>query len=136
MSSPGSFLSLELLIPATLILWLITKDDVYLVIVWSIVMLLLLGVMGVIAYPYYTLAVLEDGINGPTRWGWFWKRIDIRFDEIDRERTLGQRLGRKLGMTVIHSRRGKKILTLGLDEQQLEELVVRGMAQESEFSDR
>jgi len=119
---------LELIIPATLILWFFTRDEVY-TIAWSIiipVLLFLLGIMSVVAYPYYTIAVLDDRINGPTRWGWLWKRIDIRFDEIDRERTLGQRLGRKLGMTVIHSRYREKILTLGLDEEQLAELVRRG----------
>ena len=112
---------LKFLIPPILILWLFTRDEEF-AIAWLIILpilLLSLGIVGVAAYPYYTITVLDDRINGPTRWGTFWMRIDMRFDEIDREKTLRQQFGRKLGMTVIHSRSGEKILTLGLDDEQL-----------------
>jgi len=108
-------------IPAVLILWLIEQKFPF-VFVW--IMPLLLLSFAPAAYPYYIVVVSSDKINGATRWGWLWKRTEIRLNEIDKEKLLQQQLGKKLGITVIHSTSGIKILTLGLSDQQLSEITV------------
>ena len=106
-------------IPAMLILWIIEKEFP-LIFIWLMPILLLSFAPA--AYPYYVVAVSNDRVNGATRWGWLWKRTEIRFDEIDKEKLSKQRLGKKLGVTVIHSTNGIKILTLGLSDQQLSQI--------------
>jgi hypothetical protein len=113
--------SLIAYIPAVLILWLIEKEFPF---IFAWLMPLLLLSIAPAAYPYYIVAVSNDKINGATRWGWLWKRNEIRLDEIDEEKLSHQHLGKKLGITVIHSTGGIKILTLGLSGQQLSEITV------------
>ncbi len=106
---------------AVLFLWLYEKEFPY-AYAWLMPLLLLFLVPA--TYPYYVVAVSSDKINGATRWGWLWKRTEIRLDEIDKEKLFQQRLGKKLGVVVIHSTNGAKILTLGLSEQQLMEIIM------------
>ena len=106
-------------IPAVLFVWLI-EQEFPLTFAWLMPVLLLSFTLS--AYPYYIVAVSSAKINGATRWGWLWKRTEIRFDEIDKEKFSRQHLGKKLGITVIHSINGIKILTLGLSDQQLSEI--------------
>ena len=106
---------------AVLFLWFYEKEFPY-VYAWLMPILILL--MTPAAYPYYILAVSSDKVNGATRWGWLWKRTEIRLDEIDKDKLFQQHLGRKLGVVVIHSTKGTKILTLGLSEKQLSEIAM------------
>ena len=105
------------LVPAVLLLWLFQKEFPY---IFTWLMPLLFLSLAPSAYPYYIVAVHNDRINGATRWGWLWKRTEIRLDDIDIDRIARQSIGIKLGVTVIHSKSGTKILTLGLDEKQLD----------------
>ena len=106
-------------IPAVLMLWLI-EQRVPFIFAWLMPLLLLS--FAPTAFPYYIVAVSSDKINGATKWGWLWKRTEIRLDEIDQKKLLHQKLGKQLGITVIHSTHGTKILTLGLNDQQLSEI--------------
>ncbi len=103
-------------IPAVLIIWLVEKEFPY---VFACLMPPLLLSFAFPVYPYYNIAILSNKINGATQWGWLWKRAEIIFHEMDKEKTLRQNLGKTLGITVIHSISGVKILTLGLDNKQL-----------------
>ncbi len=76
-----------------------------------------------LAYPYYALALYDGKINGATQWGWLWKRVEIRFNEIDKDKVVGQSFGRLLGITLIYSTSGVKLLTLGLSHKQLSEIL-------------
>ncbi len=75
------------------------------------------------AYPYYTLALYKSKLNGATQWSWRWRRIEIPFDQIDKDRTLRQPLGKLLGIIIIYSISGEKILTLGLNAQEITEIM-------------
>jgi hypothetical protein len=103
-------------IPAVLMLWVIEIEFPY---IFAWIMPLMLLSLAPPAYPYYNLAIFPNKINGATQWGWLWNRTEINFHEIDTAKTLRQHLGRTLGITVIHSTNGVKILTLGLDDNQL-----------------
>ena len=109
-------LTLAAYIPAILVLWVIEKEFPY-IFAWLMPPMLLS--LAPPAYPYYNIAILHNKINGATQWGWLWKRTEINFHEIDKAKILHQRLGKKVGITVIHSTNGVKILTLGLDDKQL-----------------
>ena len=106
---------------AVLFLWFYEKEFPY---AYAWLMPLLILFMTPVAYPYHIVAVSRDKINGATWWGWLWKRTEIRLDEIDKEKLSRQHLGRKFGVIVIHSTKGTKILTLGLSEQQLSEIIM------------
>lgn len=106
---------------AVLFLWLYEKELSY-IYMWLMPLMFLITAPA--AYPYYIVAASSDKVNGATRWGWLWKRTEIRLDEIDKEKLSRQRFGKKLGVTVIYSTNGTKILTLGLSEQQLSEIVM------------
>ena len=103
-------------IPAVLVMWLYEKEFPQ---AFAGVMLLMLLFLAPSAYPYYIIAVSDNKINGATRWGWLWERTEILVDDVDKNRITRQRLGKKLGVTVIHAKNGTKIQTLGLDEKQL-----------------
>ena len=75
------------------------------------------------SYPYYTLARFESKINGATLWGSFGRRTEIAFKDIDVSKTSRQRLGILVGIFVFHSTSGVKILTLGLDELQIADIL-------------
>jgi hypothetical protein len=74
------------------------------------------------AYPYYNIAVSNDRINGATKWGLAWERVEIKLEEIDTAKLLQPRFGKIFGITVIHSKTSE-ILTLGLNNQQLAGIV-------------
>jgi hypothetical protein len=114
-------------IPAVLLIWLIEKESS---LVFALITLVFLLSFSPASYPYYTLSVSSEKVNGATMWGWLWKRTEIRLDEIDKEKLSSQWLGKKLGIMVIHSTSGTKILTLGLNDGQL--LVVTGLAHKPE----
>ena len=75
------------------------------------------------SYPYYTLARYESKINGATLWGWFGRRTEIAFKDIDISKTSRQRLGILVGVFIFHSTSGVKILALGLDELQIADIL-------------
>lgn len=75
------------------------------------------------AYPYYTILIHEGKLKGPTLWGWRWRQEEIEISEIDKEKTLRRNIGGKLGILIFYSFDGKKILSLGLDESQIQQIL-------------
>ena len=107
------------------LIWTIFSYDVLFDLVWIIPLVLLAMLLILIpsAYPYYTIAIYDGKINGATLLGWMWRRAEFNLAEINKHKVLSQNLGKKLGITVIHSTSGIKILALGLDETQLAEIL-------------
>jgi hypothetical protein len=77
----------------------------------------------VVLYPYHTLSIDGEKISGATLWGWLWRREEIRLSEISRERIMKQNLGRLAGITILYSKQGEKILTLGLSDSQISRIM-------------
>lgn len=85
---------------------------------------LLLLISGVpLAYPYYTILIHEGKINGPTLWGWKWRRLELNLEWLDREKILKRNPGRKLGITIFFTPSGDRILSLGLDDSQVNQIL-------------
>lgn len=112
------YLSIALL--CVLVLWLIERN---LTRYYFLPVLLLQLVLAPVAYPYYTIGISNGKLNGAALWGWLWLRVEIGLDEIDLDKVLRQKFGRKLGVTVIHSTTGAKILALGLDGTQVAKIL-------------
>lgn len=75
------------------------------------------------AYPYYTILIYENKLNGPTLWGWMWKRLDLDLVWLDKEKTLKRNPGWRLGIVIFYTRGGEKMLTLGLDDAQINQIL-------------
>lgn len=84
---------------------------------------LLTGLFTIEAYPYYTIILGKSSLSGPTFWNWKWRREEIALSEIDKEKTLNRNFGRKLGFMIFYSLDGKKILSLGLDNSQINQIL-------------
>ncbi len=76
-----------------------------------------------LAYPYYTIIVKENMLNGPTLWGWMWRREEIAVKELDTAKTLNNNIGKKIGVLIFYSMGGKKILSLGLNDAQVRQIL-------------
>ncbi|MBL8050800.1 MAG: hypothetical protein JNM46_06220 [Anaerolineales bacterium] len=111
--------SLILLSPGILTIWLIGKEFPF---NFTWILLLISLSLAPAAYPYYNIVVSNNRINGATKWGLAWERVEIKFEDIDIARLSRPQLGKIFGITVIHSK-GSEILTLGLSNQQLAEIV-------------
>ncbi|MFT3894143.1 MAG: hypothetical protein QM730_21130 [Anaerolineales bacterium] len=72
-----------------------------------------------VSYPFYSLTKDQEIISGATVWGNRNHREQIKLSDIDYEKTFRQKLGKILGIYVIYSKQGKKILTLGLNDLQI-----------------
>jgi hypothetical protein len=113
-----------LVAPILLVLWIFPFSQARRMDLQSLVLLPLLMLLFVVAaYPYYTIITYEGKLNGPTLWGWLWRREEIAISEIDKERTLHRNIGRKLGILIFYSLDGKKILSLGLDDSQVDQIL-------------
>ena len=75
------------------------------------------------AYPYYTIVASKKSINGPTLWGWMWRRLDLDIAWLDKEKILKRNPGRRLGIVIFYTRSGEKMLTLGLDNSQIKQIL-------------
>jgi hypothetical protein len=106
--------------PVVLLIWLIWKEFPF-----NLAGMLLLVFLSFApgAYPYYFIVASNDKINGAIPSGLLWERVDIKREDIDKARLSRQLPGKILGIVVIHSK-GRKILTLGLSNQQLEEITI------------
>jgi hypothetical protein len=109
-------------IPLLLLFWFIRPEmDLLLFLVifehvfWALII--------IVAYPYYTLVLEKNELKGPTLWGWLWRHEKIAFVQIDKEKTLKRNFGRKLGFVVFYSLDGRKILSLGLDNSQVNQIL-------------
>ncbi len=109
-------------IPVYLVAWFLPFDKEFF---YSMLFLfpILFIFLFFLAYPYYTVIILDSKINGATLWGWMWKRTEISVNEIDREKVLQRNFLRSLGITMFKSADGTKILTLGLDDSQIKQIV-------------
>jgi hypothetical protein len=106
-------------LPWILIVWFLGKEFPGIIALGMLIMNLS---MALSAYPYYTIAVYKSKINGATRWGWRWKRVEIMFNEINVSKTLRQP-GNAFGITTLYSTSGVRILTLGLTDQQISNIL-------------
>jgi hypothetical protein len=118
------FYCLLILIPFVLVVALITRNapDIYSFIPPLIMYLL----SSFVAYPYYALSKDKDSISGATLWGWRWRKEQISLREISHEKVLRQNIGKKLGIIILYSTHDKKILTLGLSNSQLSQILEAG----------
>ncbi len=114
--------SLYFLIPAILIVWFLKIGSI---LVFTLLCLLNILMFAPGYYPYYSLAIYNGKVNGAALWGWKWKRVEIDLKEIDKEKVLRQYLGRMLGVIILYSTGKGKILTFGLDNAQLLEVLNR-----------
>lgn len=108
-------------IPVYLVVWFLPLDKEFFYIMLFLFPILLVLVF-FLAYPYYTVIILDSRINGATLWGWMWKRTEIGVGEIDREKVLQHNFWRSLGITMFKSVGGTKILTLGLADEQIKQI--------------
>lgn len=91
-------------------------------------------VAATIAYPYYTLLLDAGKLDGPTLWGFRWKRTEIAFSDMDMGKSFGEQWVHKLGLNVFHSTGGVKILALGLDETQVGQICAASAQDEHRMS--
>ena len=75
------------------------------------------------SYPYYTLIIGNQKIIGATLSGWGWRRNEISFNEIDKEKVLKQKIGKSLGLVTLYSTKGAKIKIIGLDNKEISEIL-------------
>jgi hypothetical protein len=111
----------SILLPFILVLSLISQKRPDYSGLWYVLPIFLIG--PIISYPYYTLSIDHEKISGGTLWGWLWRIEEIKLSEISREKTASQTLGKLIGITVIYSMQGKKILTLGLNDSQISKIL-------------
>ena len=109
-------------IPPYLVLWLLSEDKVLVYVLLGIFPIMLASIF-YLEYPYYTVLLIDSKMNGASLWGWMWRRSEISLNEIDKEKVLQQNLFRILGITMFKSASGEKILTLGLDDLQIKQII-------------
>lgn len=112
--------SLLFCLPVIPIFWLLEHDNPVLPAI-GLYLVFLFSLFSV--YPYYTLTKDEEKITGATLWSWMWRREEIKFSEIDSDKIQHRNFGRLLSITVLFSKQGKKILTLGLSRSQISEIL-------------
>ena len=72
------------------------------------------------SYPYYAVSVDNKKISGAPLWGrWERRREEIELSEINQDKIVQNNFWKFLGITILYSKQGKKILTLGLNDIQL-----------------
>ncbi len=107
-------------LPFIPIFWLLERNHP----AYPLVGLLLVYVsMTFSVYPYYTLSRDDEKITGATLWSLMWRREEIKLSEIDQEGIWRRNFGNLLGITILFSTQGKKILTLGLSRLQILEVL-------------
>lgn len=120
-------------IPIILLFWFIRKDFPHNL--WIVPLILL--PIAFPEYPFYTIVTWNGKINGPGVWnswaGGKRRRVEINLKDIDKEKVLRRNPGAFLGITILYSKSGAKILTLGLDKWQLEEILALA-DKETEFT--
>ncbi len=104
---------------------LLTKEIVF-AFASALITPLYLLTLALATYPYYIVAIYNGKVNGATLSGWKWRRAEININEIDKSKILQPGFGKLFGITVIHSISGAKILTVGLDNMQLAEILEFG----------
>ena len=112
-------MSLLLMSPSILTAWIVGQEFPF---SFTLALLLIALSLAPAAYPYFNVAVSYGKINGATKWGLAWERVELRPEDIDMGRLSRSRLGKIFGISAIHSK-GKEILTLGLSNQQLAEII-------------
>ncbi len=127
-----SFLIVNLcfFVPSIPLFWLMESRNPTYFYLWLFPLLFLF--MSVPAYPYFTLSTDQKCVTGPTLWGWRWRREAMKFSEINQDKVLHQNLGKFFGITILYSKEGKKILTLGLEYFQISEILEAVNAIESD----
>ncbi len=110
------------LLPLFIVDWLL-MGNADAIVIGLFVGVVLTGLLTIQAYPYYTILLGKESLSGPTFWNWKWRREEIPLGEIDKEKTLQRNIGRKLGIVVFYAFDGKKILSLGLNEIQINQIL-------------
>ena len=106
-------------VPLLPIVWFIPEIGKQTFIASLVIMPIMWLFFSIAAYPYYVLVAYEQKLNGATLSGMFWKRTEMNISEIDADNVLRQNLGRKFGIVVFRSKSGTKILSLGLEDVQV-----------------
>jgi hypothetical protein len=108
-------------IPTSLFFWVIESEHQMF---WVYLFVMPLGwlINAIPAYPFYTLSIYDNKLEGARLWGLSWQRTEMDFSKIDKEKTLRQNFLQKLGIILFHSINGKKILTFGLDDLQMSQV--------------
>jgi hypothetical protein len=105
-------------IPWAIILWVFPFREQFPYVV------LVMFLSGMIPYyPYYTIVVYDGNLEGPTLWGWMWGREVIELCDLDGEKIKNRNYGKKLGILIFYAKDGKKILSLGLDNDQINHIL-------------
>src|SRR5215203_525079 len=73
-------ISLLLLSPGILTIWFVGQEFP---LNFTAILLLVSLSLAPAAYPYYNIAVSNDKINGATKWGLAWERVEIGLEELD-----------------------------------------------------
>lgn len=109
-------------IPIAILLWSIKSlEEVF----WVYVFLMPIGWLftAIPAYPYYALSIYENKLVGAPMWGFAWQRTEINLNDIDRKRIAHENIFQKLGITFFYSTSGERIITFGLDDLQVSQVL-------------
>ncbi|MBN1305073.1 MAG: hypothetical protein JXA13_11620 [Anaerolineales bacterium] len=104
-----------------LVIVLLFTNDLVLILGLSILFFVVMGFLTFIYQPTFTLSYDGTYIE---RLG-FWNRADtkkIALNRLDKGRIRNQNPGKGMGIVFLYSLEGEKLLTLGLDENQLSQL--------------
>ena len=115
-------LQICILIPLLIFIWIYPFDQEVKFGFLFLFIILILAV-AIPAYSYYTILIFKGKLSGATLWGWKWGREEMAMSEIDKEKTSHRNIGRKLGFLIFYSTSGKKILSLGLDNSQVNQIL-------------
>jgi hypothetical protein len=112
--------SLWFFIPVSLIILFIGKDSV---IEFLIILFILYLLSAFPVYPYYTVIVDENKLIGPSLWSWRWNHIEINSADVNKVKVFSNNIGKIFGISIIYSKDGNKVLTLGLDNSQISQIL-------------
>jgi hypothetical protein len=104
-------------IPFIPVLWFLERESPTFSYLWEYPLVMLF--ISIPGYIDFTLSIDDEKVEGPAQWGWLRRKEQIRLSDIDPKKVSRQSLGRLLGITIIHSADRKKILTLGLSDDQI-----------------
>ncbi|MBI5933193.1 MAG: hypothetical protein HY867_05760 [Chloroflexi bacterium] len=106
--------------PWLLLLFALDKDKFY---GFAAPLFMIFLISAVSSYLYYTLFIHDGKLFGPTLWGWRWRRLDLDLVWLNKEKILTRNPVRKLGIVVFYTHGGEKILALGLNDAQVNQIL-------------
>ena len=109
-------------IPIAALLWSIKSLEE---VSWVYLFLMPIGWLfnAIPAYSYYSLSIYENKFCGAPMLGLFWQRAEVDFSDIDKEKTAQKNFLQKLGIIFFYATSGEKIMTFGLDDLQVSQVL-------------